>query len=83
MKNDPSEPKPQAGAADSDRPILRSRAKPVNPDTATKGKKGKKSSLPVSTSTPIKSPLKSEIKKHSPILSQFSELVSREGAGGH
>ena len=31
---------------------------------------------------PIKSPLKSESKKHSPILSQFSELVSREGGRG-
>ena len=84
VKNDPSEPKPQAGAAhavDSDRPTLRPRAKPANPDT--KGKKGKKSNLPVSmTSTPIKSPLKSESKKHSPILSQFSELVSREGGKG-
>ena len=83
-KNDPSEPKPQAGAANSDRPILRPRTRPGNPDTDIKGKKGKKSSLPVSTmtSTPIKSPLKSELKKCSPILSQFTELVSREGGKG-
>ena len=44
MKNDPSDPKYQAGAADSDRFILRPRAKPANPDI--KGKKGKKSNMP-------------------------------------
>ena len=82
----PSDHKNQAGG-DGPSSSLRSRPKPVIP---VKKDNGKRTSLPVfnnaMTSTPAKSPLKtqpeSEPKIVSPILNKLSSLISRDGGMG-